>query len=117
MGKFQLFLENIQQFPPKKRDLDDDGSSPVHPYKCLHVHNKFYMLLFSHANSVGSNESRRQEAAVLQWNVVNGEKHKEVDSRESVACDGVPLGSDTYNQHRGSLDKHRFTTMGYQVSH
>lgn len=74
------------------------------------------MLLSSHANSTWGNDSRRQEAAVLRWKGVDGEGHRDVDSRDSGVFDGVPVAAEIYNHHRASLDKHRLSTMGYQVS-
>lgn len=40
----------------------------------------------------------------------------DVDSRDSGIYDAVPMGADVCNLHRGSVDKHRFITRGYQVS-
>lgn len=74
------------------------------------------MLFLSPANSSGGNDSRRQEAAVLRRDDEDGERHRDVDCRDSGVFDVVPLGAEIYNQHRGSVDRHRRITMGYQVS-
>lgn len=74
------------------------------------------MLFSSPVSRSAGNDSRRQEPLALQWNGVEGKRHREVDSRDSGIYDGVSPGVDIYNPHRGSLDKHRFPTMGYKVS-
>lgn len=73
-------------------------------------------VIFSHANSSWGNDSRRQEAAVLRRDGLDGERHRDMECRDSGVYDGIPLGTDIYNQHRASVDKHRVITMGYQVS-
>lgn len=43
---------------------------------------------------------------------VDGERQREA---ESDVVDGMPAGAEINNHHRGSADKYRFNTSGYQV--
>lgn len=53
-----------------------------------------------------------EEALVLWRDGVDGERQRDA---ESDVVDGMPVGAEINNHHRGSADKYRFNTSGYQV--
>lgn len=54
---------------------------------------------------------------VVPWrDIVDGEKQRDPESRETDGVDGTPAAADTNLHHRGSADKHKFNTLGYQAS-
>lgn len=66
-------------------------------------------------NSSGGNESSMDETA-LQWrDGAEGERQRDTDSRESDVVDGTSPTAEALIHHRGSADKNKFDTSGYQV--
>lgn len=55
-----------------------------------------------------------EEAVTLWQDGVNGERQRDPDTRESDV-DGTSVPAEINNHHRGSADKYRFNTFGYQV--
>lgn len=72
------------------------------------------MLVFSHVNSSGGSESVMEEAVTLWQDGVDGERQRDTDTREPDV-DGMSAAAEINNHHRGSADKYRFNTFGYQV--
>ncbi|XP_070690975.1 pleckstrin homology domain-containing family G member 5-like [Pempheris klunzingeri] len=63
-------------------------------------------------NDVG-NESLMEEAPVLWQGGMEGERQRDTETRESDVADGTAV-AEINNHHRGSADKHKFNTLGYQ---
>lgn len=74
------------------------------------------VLVLSHVNSGGGNESLMEESLVLWRDGVDGERQRDTETREPDVVDGTSVGADINNHHRGSADKYRFNRSGYQVS-
>ncbi|KAF7670128.1 hypothetical protein LDENG_00050170 [Lucifuga dentata] len=73
--------------------------------------------LFSKTPNVKSGvgqESPLDEAA-LQWrDGAEGERQRDTETKEPEVVDGTIRAADSLLHHRGSADKHKFNTMGYQ---
>ncbi|XP_051261963.1 uncharacterized protein plekhg6 isoform X2 [Dicentrarchus labrax] len=67
-----------------------------------------------HVNNGVGNESLMEETSVPSRDGVDGERQKDTDTRESDVVDGMTAAAEINNHHRGSADKHRFNTFGYQ---
>ncbi|XP_026226300.1 pleckstrin homology domain-containing family G member 6 [Anabas testudineus] len=66
-----------------------------------------------HVNNDGGNESSVEEGSVLWRDTVDGERLRDMESREPDV-DGVTAAAEINHHHRGSADKHKFRTLGYQ---
>ncbi|XP_076010906.1 uncharacterized protein plekhg6 [Genypterus blacodes] len=65
-------------------------------------------------NSGGGNESSMDETA-LQWrDGAEGERQRDTDGKESEVVDGTTSNADSIIHQRGSADKQKFGTSGYQ---
>lgn len=69
-----------------------------------------------HVNSGGGNESLMGEALVPWRDGVDGERQRDVETREPDGVEGTTAAADINIHHMGSADKHKFNTLGYQVS-
>lgn len=69
-----------------------------------------------HVNNGGGNESLMEEAMVPWRDGLDGERQRDPENREPDVVDGTIAAADINNHHRGSADKHRFNTFGYQAS-
>ncbi|XP_019120877.2 uncharacterized protein plekhg6 isoform X2 [Larimichthys crocea] len=67
-----------------------------------------------HVNNGGGNESLMEEAMVPWRDGLDGERQRDPENREPDVVDGTIAAADINNHHRGSADKHRFNTFGYQ---
>ncbi|KAM9310294.1 uncharacterized protein plekhg6 isoform 2-T2 [Pholidichthys leucotaenia] len=63
-----------------------------------------------HLNSGGGNESRMEDMEQRR-DGMDGEKQKEAESREP---DGAPAAAEINLHHKGSADKQKYSTLGYQ---
>lgn len=68
-----------------------------------------------HVNSGGGNDSLMEDASVPWRDGVDGERQRDTETREQDV-DGTTAAADINNHHRGSADKHKFATFGYQAS-
>lgn len=68
-----------------------------------------------HVNNGGGNESVMEEASVPWRDSVEGERQRDTETRETDAVDGT-AAAEINNHHRGSADKNKFNTLGYQAS-
>lgn len=64
-----------------------------------------------HVNNGGGNESVMEEASVPWRDGVDGERQKDA---ETDTVDGTTAAAEINHHHRGSADKHKFSTFGYQ---
>ncbi|XP_044064799.1 uncharacterized protein plekhg6 isoform X2 [Siniperca chuatsi] len=67
-----------------------------------------------HVNNSGGNESLMEEAFVPWRDGVDGERQRDMETREPEAVDETTAAAEINNHHRGSADKHKFNTFGYQ---
>ncbi|XP_041797824.1 uncharacterized protein plekhg6 isoform X2 [Chelmon rostratus] len=67
-----------------------------------------------HVNSGGGNESLMGEALVPWRDGVDGERQRDVETREPDGVEGTTAAADINIHHMGSADKHKFNTLGYQ---
>ncbi|XP_056236347.1 uncharacterized protein plekhg6 [Seriola aureovittata] len=67
-----------------------------------------------HLTSGGGNESSMEEGSVLWRDSVEGERQTDGDSRETDVADGTTAAAEINHHHKGSADKHKFNTLGYQ---
>ncbi|XP_030014821.1 uncharacterized protein plekhg6 [Sphaeramia orbicularis] len=67
-----------------------------------------------HVNNRGGNESPMDDTVVPWRDSVDGERQRDSESREMDGVDGTTAAADTNLHHRGSADKHKFNTLGYQ---
>lgn len=74
------------------------------------------MLVLSHVNSGRGNDSLMEESWVLRRDSVEGERQRDTETREPDVADGTLAAAEINNQQRGSADKNRSNTFGYQVS-
>ncbi|XP_056142110.1 uncharacterized protein plekhg6 [Lampris incognitus] len=65
------------------------------------------------ANNGKGNEVPMEEAAEHWRDGGESERWKETETKE-VEVDGLTTAAETIVQHRGSADKHKFSTLGYQ---
>ncbi|XP_028280189.1 uncharacterized protein plekhg6 [Parambassis ranga] len=63
--------------------------------------------------SGGGNEPLMEET-VQRQDSVNGERHRDTETRETDVVDGTTNAADINHHHRGSADKQKFGTLGYQ---
>ncbi|XP_060905186.1 uncharacterized protein plekhg6 isoform X2 [Labrus mixtus] len=55
------------------------------------------------------------EEAALPWrDTVNGERHRDTESRVTDVVDVMTAAAETNQHHRGSSDKNKFNSIGYQ---
>lgn len=47
---------------------------------------------------------------------MDGERLRDMESREKDVVDGTTAAAEINHHHRGSADKHKFSTLGYQAS-
>lgn len=47
---------------------------------------------------------------------VDGERLRDVEARETDVVDGTTAAADINHHHKGSADKHKFSTLGLQAS-
>lgn len=66
-------------------------------------------------HSGGGNESPMEEGSGLRQDCVDGERQRDSESKETDA-DGTAGAAEIIHHHRGSADKHKFNTLGYQAS-
>lgn len=57
-----------------------------------------------------------EEAPVPWRDGVDVERQRDAESREPDVVDGVTAAAEINNHHRGSADKYKFNSFGYQVS-
>ncbi|KAI3361136.1 hypothetical protein L3Q82_013339 [Scortum barcoo] len=69
----------------------------------------------SNVNSAGGNDSLMEEVLVPWRDGVDAERQRDTETRETDV-DGTTAAADTNIHHRGSADKHKFSTLGYQAS-
>lgn len=74
------------------------------------------MLVLSQVNSGGGNDSLMEEAWGLRQDSVEGERQRDTETREPDVVDGTSAVAEINHHQRGSADKHKFNTFGYQVS-
>lgn len=65
-----------------------------------------------HVNNGGGNESVMEEVLVLRRGSGDGDRRRDSDTRDQDPVDGT---TELINHHRGSVDKLRSHTLGYQV--
>lgn len=53
---------------------------------------------------------------MLRRESVDGERLRNTESRETEVVDGTTAAAETNHHHRGSADKHKFSTLGHQAS-
>lgn len=68
-----------------------------------------------HVNG-GGNDSLMAEASVPWRDGVDMERQRDTETREPDVVDGTTAAAETNHHHRGSADKHKFNTLGYQAS-
>lgn len=73
------------------------------------------MLVLSHVNSGGGNDSLMEESWVLRRDSVEGEMQRDTETREPDV-DGTLAAAEITYQRRGSPCKNRSNMFGYQVS-
>lgn len=56
-----------------------------------------------------------EETSGLWHNGADGERQRDLEAREPDVVDGVFTAAEINNHRRGSADKYRFSTYGYQV--
>ncbi len=84
--------------------------------------NKLCVLILSlsskapHVNNGGGNESLMEEVLVPWRDGMDGERQRDTDTREPDVVDVTTAAAEINNHHRGSADKYKFSTFGYQVS-
>ncbi|KAF1388085.1 hypothetical protein PFLUV_G00086580 [Perca fluviatilis] len=66
-----------------------------------------------HVNG-GGNDSLMAEASVPWRDGVDMERQRDTETREPDVVDGTTAAAETNHHHRGSADKHKFNTLGYQ---
>ncbi|XP_078108761.1 uncharacterized protein plekhg6 isoform X1 [Sander vitreus] len=66
-----------------------------------------------HVNG-GGNDSLMEEASVPWRDGVDVERQRDTETREPDVVDGTTAAADINHHHRGSADKHKFNTLGYQ---
>lgn len=69
-----------------------------------------------YVNSGGGNESSMEEGLALFQDTVDGEILRDTESRETDVVDGTTAAAEINHHHKGSADKHKFNTLGYQAS-
>ncbi|XP_058503764.1 uncharacterized protein plekhg6 [Solea solea] len=79
-----------------------DSTKPSFSSKSLHV------------NSGGENESQTAEGPVLWKDTVDWERQRDSESRETDVVNGTPPAAEINLHHKGSADKQKFSTLGYQ---
>nr|XP_046255094.1 uncharacterized protein plekhg6 [Scatophagus argus] len=62
----------------------------------------------------GGHESLVEETPALWRDGADGERQKDAETRETDVVDGTTAAAEINNHHRGSADKHKFSTFGYQ---
>ncbi|XP_035018485.2 uncharacterized protein plekhg6 [Hippoglossus stenolepis] len=67
-----------------------------------------------HANNSGGNESQMEDGSVLWRDGVDRERQREAEGRETEVVDGTTAAAEINLRHRGSADKHKFNSLGYQ---
>lgn len=56
-----------------------------------------------------------EETAGPWHNGVDGERHRDLEAREPDVVDGLSTAAETNSHRRGSADKYKFSSYGYQV--
>lgn len=56
-----------------------------------------------------------EETAGPWHNEVDGERQRDLEAREPDVVDGLLTAAEINNHHRGSADKYKFSSYGYQV--
>lgn len=56
-----------------------------------------------------------EESSGLGHNGADGERQRDLEAREPDVVDGVFTAAEINNHLRGSTDKYKFSTYGYQV--
>lgn len=80
------------------------------------------MLIFSlsskapNVNNGGGNESQLEDGSVPWRDGVDGERQRDSESREADVSDGTSAAAEINHHHKGSADKNKFGTVGYQAS-
>ena len=69
-----------------------------------------------HVNTGGGNESLMEESSVPRRDGVNGERQRNGEPREADVVEGMVAAAEINHHHRGSADKHKFNSIGYQAS-
>lgn len=69
-----------------------------------------------HVNTGGGNESLMEESSVPWRDGVDGERQRDAETREPDVVEGTAAAAEINHHHRGSADKHKFNTIGYQAS-
>ncbi|XP_042345239.1 uncharacterized protein plekhg6 isoform X2 [Plectropomus leopardus] len=67
-----------------------------------------------HVNNGGGNESVMEESSLPWRDGVDRERQRDTDTREPDAVNGMTAAAEINHHHRGSADKHKFSTIGYQ---
>ncbi|XP_037641384.1 uncharacterized protein plekhg6 isoform X1 [Sebastes umbrosus] len=67
-----------------------------------------------HVNNGGGNESLMEEALDPWRDGVDGERLRDLEARETDVVDGTTAAADINHHHKGSADKHKFSTLGLQ---
>ncbi|XP_047186628.1 uncharacterized protein plekhg6 [Scophthalmus maximus] len=67
-----------------------------------------------HVNNGGANESAMEEGLVPRRDRVDGERQRDSDGRETDVVDGTTAAAEMYHHHKGSADKHKYNSLGYQ---
>ncbi|XP_032374500.1 uncharacterized protein plekhg6 [Etheostoma spectabile] len=62
----------------------------------------------------GGNDSLMEEASVPWRDGVDVERQSDTETREPDVVDGTTAAAEINHHHRGSADKHKFNTFGYQ---
>ncbi len=57
-----------------------------------------------------------EDAPVAWRDGVDGERQRDGETKEPDVVDVTTAAADINNHHRGSADKHKFSTFGYQAS-
>lgn len=57
------------------------------------------------------------EEVLLPWrDGADGERQRDMETREPDVVDAMTAAAEINHHHRGSADKHKFNTLGYQAS-
>lgn len=68
-----------------------------------------------HVNNGGGNESHSDEGSMPWRDSGDVDRPRDSESREADVVDGTTSAADINYHHKGSADKQKFNTLGYQV--